>query len=51
MATQEEVLEYWFGDSLSSPEAAAARQPFWFGGGEEADHEIFQPETIKYQVT
>jgi uncharacterized protein (DUF924 family) len=40
MTTADEVLDFWFGDALDSPEAALARCLVWFQGGDEFDQEI-----------
>lgn len=42
MAHPDDVLEYWFGDALSSPTAARDRNAFWFGADAEVDGEIWR---------
>jgi len=39
-ANPEEVLEFWFGDALDCPEAAASRGKLWFGRNDTFDEEI-----------
>ena len=36
----ETILEYWFGDSVSSPVTDKERGRLWFGGGPEVDNDI-----------
>ena len=38
--TPNEILEFWFGDALRSPEAAEARCALWFGRNDAFDREI-----------
>lgn len=33
----EAILEFWFGDAVSDPAKAAARERFWFGAASETD--------------
>ena len=40
MSGQDELLAFWFGADLDSPEALAERGGFWFDGGAEVDREI-----------
>ncbi len=42
MAHPDEVIEFWFADSLDSPEATAARSSFWFGNDPSADSLIWE---------
>jgi len=42
MAHPDEVIEFWFADALDSPEATAARSPFWFGNDSSADSLIWE---------
>ena len=35
-----EILAFWFGDALRSPEAADARCALWFAGDDAFDQEI-----------
>lgn len=38
----EEILEYWFGDSVKDPSRVATRMQFWFGDDPERDAEMRQ---------
>jgi uncharacterized protein (DUF924 family) len=42
MAHPDEVIEFWFADALESPEAAAARSPFWFSSDDSVDSQIWE---------
>jgi uncharacterized protein (DUF924 family) len=42
MAVPEDVLEFWFADAASSPQAARERNKFWFNGNPETDSEIWK---------
>jgi uncharacterized protein (DUF924 family) len=39
-ATPEDILQFWFGDALAEPAAAARRTSFWFGAAPAVDEEI-----------
>ncbi len=36
----DEVLQFWFGETLSKPEALPQQMRLWFGGGESVDAEV-----------
>jgi uncharacterized protein (DUF924 family) len=42
MAVPDDVLEYWFADADSSPEATRDRNEFWFGNNPKTDSEIWE---------
>lgn len=42
MAHPDDVLDFWFGDALESPEAAAARSAFWFESDPTTDSLIWE---------
>ncbi len=42
MAYPDEVLDFWFADSLESPAAADARKAFWFGSDPGTDSLIWE---------
>ena len=42
MANPDEVLEFWFGDALDSPEASTARSKFWFQSDDSTDSLIWE---------
>lgn len=42
MSQPEEVLAFWFGDACDSPEAARARNPFWYSPDPATDHQIWE---------
>jgi uncharacterized protein (DUF924 family) len=42
MAVPDDVLEYWFADAASSPEATRDRNEFWFGNNPKTDSEIWE---------
>ena len=35
-----EISEFWLGQSLTGPDAAAGRRDFWYSGGDAVDNEI-----------
>jgi uncharacterized protein (DUF924 family) len=39
-STADEILEYWFGDSVRDPSRAPARMGFWFGADVARDREM-----------
>lgn len=42
VAESEEVLDFWFGDTLTGPEAIEQRQRIWFKGGAAFDRECIE---------
>ena len=40
--TPENIIEFWFGDSLESPESARSRSKFWYMSNPDTDNEIRQ---------
>ena len=42
MSVPEDVLEFWFADACTAPEAAAARNEFWFASNPDVDGKIWE---------